>query len=219
MIHRPEYNFSPEVSLWHKRQQMFKRLIHVREGKVKNPGVVHKQAQKLGIDAPAMWSIDDCYRGVIVSKAWKRKLGKYAPSLRFEHNQRCLIDAEASGDVERAKAIRAMMEREESDTMWNRLTYAFSDNGGRSNAVTRVEREEDGSVIKYTEQEDVKRVVREMTQHRFTMAESSPFCNGLLGEQLGYTADTVVAQAILDGTFQPPPDTPGYIILVLDEIA
>lgn len=80
MIHRPEYNFSPEVSLWHKRQQMFKRLIHVREGKVKNPGVVHKQAQKLGIDAPAMWSIDDCYRGVIVSKAWKRKLGKYAPS-------------------------------------------------------------------------------------------------------------------------------------------
>jgi hypothetical protein len=80
MIHRPEYDFLPEVSLWHKRQQMFKRLIRVREGKVKNPGVVHKQAQKLGIDAPAMWSIDDCYHGVIVSKAWKRKLGKYAPS-------------------------------------------------------------------------------------------------------------------------------------------
>jgi hypothetical protein len=112
-----------------------------------------------------------------------------------------------------------MMEREESDTMWNRLTYAFSDNGGRSNAVTRVEREEDGSVIEYTEQEDVERVVREMTQHQFTMAESSPFCNGLLGEQLGHTADTVVAQAILDGTFQPPPDTPDSIILVLDEIA
>jgi hypothetical protein len=57
------------------------------------------------------------------------------------------------------------MEREESVTMWNRLTYSFSDNGGRSNAVTRVEREEDGGVVEYTEQDDVERVVREMTQH------------------------------------------------------
>jgi hypothetical protein len=82
MIHRPEYDFLPEVSLWHKRQQMFKRLIRVREGKVKNPGVVHKQAQKLGIDAPAMWSIDDCYHGANPNMGrlhgnWLRCSGKY----------------------------------------------------------------------------------------------------------------------------------------------
>jgi hypothetical protein len=57
MIHRPVYDFSPEVSLWHKRQQMFKTMIRVREGRVKNPGVANKQARKLGIEAPARWSM------------------------------------------------------------------------------------------------------------------------------------------------------------------
>jgi hypothetical protein len=112
-----------------------------------------------------------------------------------------------------------MMEREEKASMWSRLKYSFSDNGGRGNTVTRVEREEDGVIIEYKEQEDVERVVREMTQHRFTMADSSPFCNGLLGEELGYTADTDTARAILEGTYQPPTNTPDSNILVLDEIA
>jgi hypothetical protein len=179
-------------------------MIWVREGRVKNPGVVNKQARKLRIATPARWSMADCHRGVMVSKAWKRKLRKYAPSLRFEHNQRCLLNAEATGDMERAKAIRSMMEREEKASMWFRLNYSFLDNGGRGNTVTRVEREEDGVIIEYTEQEDVERVVREMTQHCFTMADSSPFCNGLLGEELGYTADTDTARAILEGTYQPP---------------
>jgi hypothetical protein len=112
-----------------------------------------------------------------------------------------------------------MMERKEKASMWSRLKYSFSDNGGRGNTMSRVEREEDGVIIEYTEQEDVERVVREMTQHRFTMADSSPFCNGLLGEELGYTADTDTARAILEGTYQPPTNTPDSIILVLEEIA
>jgi hypothetical protein len=111
-----------------------------------------------------------------------------------------------------------MMEREEKASMWQRLKYSFSDNGGRSNAVTRVEQEDDGTVVEYMEQEDMEQVVCEITQRRFTMADSSPFCNELLGEQLGYIADTKIAQSILDGTFQPPPNTPDSIVLVLEEI-
>jgi hypothetical protein len=208
MIHRPEYDFSPELSLWHKRKQMFKRMIRMHEGRVKNPALLCRQARKLGILTPSRWTLTECQMGVIVSRAWKRRLGKYAPSLRFEHNQRLLLEAEASGDVERAKIIRIMMTREESATMWSQLGYTFNDNGGRSNAVTRVEREEEGEIVEYTDQEDVEQVVRDMTQHRFTMAESSPLCQGLWGEELGYLADTDVARSILDGTFEPPSGTP-----------
>ena len=154
-----------------------------------------------------------------VCRAWKRKLRKYAPSLRSEHLQECLLEAEANGDTERAKAIRTMMTREESATMWERLRYTFADNGGRSNAVTRVERLEDGVVVEYTEQEQIEQVVREETQHRFTLAASSPLCNGLLGEQLGYLADTDVARSILDGTFVAPEGVSDSTILVLEEIA
>ena len=151
-------------------------------------------------------------------KAWKRKLEKYALTLRKEHLQFCLLDAEASKDVERAKAIRTMMTREENKTMWAQLKHVFSDNGGRSNAVTRVECVENGLTVEYTKQEDIEQVVREETQSRFTLAESSPLCNGLLGEQLGYLADTAVAESILNGTFVPPEYVSDATILVLEEI-
>jgi hypothetical protein len=100
-----------------------------------------------------------------VCRAWKRKLTKYAPSLWFEHLQECLFEAEANGDREQAKAIQTMMTREESATMWQRLSFTFADNGGRSNAVTRVELVENGAVVKYTDQEEMEQVVREETQH------------------------------------------------------
>jgi hypothetical protein len=79
-----------------------------------------------------------------------------------------------------------------------------------------VEREEEGEIVEYTDQEDVEQVVRDMTQHRFTMAESSPLCQGLWGEELGYLADTDVARSILDGTFEPPSGTPDSLVLVLE---
>jgi hypothetical protein len=157
--------------------------------------------------------------GMAVCRAWKRKLKKYAPSLQFEHLQECLLEAEAEGDNERAKAIRMMMDREDSATMWQRLSYTFNDNGGRSKAVTRVERIEDGNVVEYTVQEEMEQVVCEETQHRFTLAESSPLCQGLLGEQLGYLADTEVARAILDGNFVAPDGLSDATVLVLNEIS
>jgi hypothetical protein len=143
---------------------------------------------------------------------------KYAPSLRFEHLQERLLEAEANRDTERAKAIRTMMTREDSTTMWQRLSFTFADNGGQSNAVTRVKRMENGVIIEYTEQEEMEQVVREETQHRFTLAASSPLCNGLLGEQLGYLADTEVARSILDGTFVAPDGVSDTTLLVIEEI-
>lgn len=67
----------------------------------------------------------------------------------------------ASGDTEteRARAIRASMDREENRSMWGTMRYNFSPNGGRSNAVTRVERIEDGQVVEYTDQEELEQVV------------------------------------------------------------
>jgi hypothetical protein len=71
------------------------------------------------------------------------------------------LDAEASGDTEteRARAIRASMDREENRSMWGTMRYNFSPNGGISNAVTRVERIKDGQVVEYTDQEELEQVV------------------------------------------------------------
>ena len=200
-IYHPESPFSPDYALWDKRKKMFQQLLRMHDGRCSNVGLACKKARRLGIVAPKMWSVEECVWGIRVCQDWKRRLAKYAPTLRFEHQQQCLLAAEADGDEERAKAIRASMDREEKASMWSQLQFTFSHNGRRSNAVTRVERVENGITVEYTEQEELERVVREMTQHRFTMADSTPLCNGLLGEQLGYFADTDTAIQILEGTF------------------
>ena len=145
---RPIYNtdapFSPEYALWHKRARIFLRMQRALEGKVHNPGVMYKMARKLGIMQPRQWSLEEIQHGRAICKAWKRDLEKSAPALRSEHLRDCLIEAEAQQQVERAKALREMIDKEEGRQMWRRLQYAFKENGGRSSAVSRVERVEDG---------------------------------------------------------------------------
>jgi hypothetical protein len=210
---------SPDYSLWYKRAQIFNQLIRMTEGKIRNPGLLCKQARKLGIVAPSRWSRAELIQGRNISKAWKRELEPVGPVLRTEHLSNCLLDAEARKDDERAKAIREMIDRESNSNMWTQIKFAFADDGGRGRSVTHVERVEDGEVVDYTEQEDIERVVREETQTRFSAAASSSFCQNTLGEELGYVSDTEVAAAILAGTYEPPSDCSDSTVLLLDEIA
>ena len=83
--------------------------------------------------------------------------------------------------------------------------------------MTRVERIEDGRKVEYTEQSDIERVVREETQTRFLAAKCSPFCQGVLGEQLGYISDTSIALEILERRY-PPPEVSDATALLIDEI-
>jgi hypothetical protein len=191
----------------------------MKQGRKRNPGVLCESTRLLGIASPKMWTIEECEYGIEVCLAWKRKLRKYTPAMRFEHLQFCLIEAKASGDTEQAKAICTMMTCEESESMWQQLSITFTDNGGRSNAVMRVEQIENGETAEYTDKEEIEQVVWEMTQDRFTLASSSPLCNGLLGEELVYIADTDIARQILEGSFTPPEGTSDATIVVLEEIA
>jgi hypothetical protein len=177
---------SPDYSLWYKRARIFNQLIRMAEGKIRNPGLLCRQARKLGIVAPSQWSLAELIQGRNISKAWKRELEPIGPVLRTEHLSNCLLDAEARKDEERAKAIREMMDREGNSNMWTQIKFAISDDGGRGRSVTHVERVEDGEVVDYTEQEDIERVVREENQTRFSAAASSSFCQNTLGDELGY---------------------------------
>lgn len=106
MIYRINSDFLPGTSIWHKRLRMFRQMLWMSEGQVHNTGVLCKKARKLGIVAARRWTAAECVHGMAVCRAWKRKLCKYAQSMRFEHLQHCLIKAEANEDEERAKAIQ-----------------------------------------------------------------------------------------------------------------
>ena len=53
---------------------------------------------------------------------------------------------------------------------------------------------------------------------RFTQSESTPFMQEPLLSALGFLADTPEADAILDGTYEPPPGTDRYAKLLIQEL-
>eukprot|EP00956_Cyclotella_meneghiniana_P008544 scaffold11579_cov40-Cyclotella_meneghiniana.AAC.9 len=68
-IYRSELPCSREVSLWDKRGKMFTRMLAALAGKVENPGVLYKKAQKLGIQAPRRWTEEQIRHGRHIAKA------------------------------------------------------------------------------------------------------------------------------------------------------
>ena len=74
-------------------------------------------------------------------------------------------------------------------TMWWSIKHAMNDKLGCS--VTKVEKVVDGKTVEYTKEPDVVQCIQEETEVQFQLANSAPICKGLLGEQLGYLADTL----------------------------
>jgi hypothetical protein len=136
----------------------------MKQGRKRNPGVLCKRARLLGIASPKMWTIEEYEYGIEVCLAWRCKLRKYTPAMISEHLQFCLIKAKVNGDTEQAKVICTMMARQELASMWQQLSFTFTDNGGHSNAVTHVEQIENGETVEYMDKEEIEQVVQEMTQ-------------------------------------------------------
>jgi hypothetical protein len=62
-----------------------------------------------------------------------------------------------------------------------------------------------GAIAEHTTWEPVKQTIfSKIHNKRYTMAGKAPICNGKLFDEFGYTANTVAAQAVLDGTYVAP---------------
>ncbi len=52
----------------------------------------------------------------------------------------------------------------------------------------------------------VQTIFSEVHNKCYTLAGEAPICNGEFFQDFGYTSNTPASQAILDGTYAPPPD-------------
>ena len=66
--------------------------------------------------------------------------------------------------------------------------------------------------------EDIERVVQEECESRFTLAHNAPIMKHLLAGKLRYLEDEDVAKAIVDGTYEIPPELDEATKHILKEI-
>ncbi len=62
-------------------------------------------------------------------------------------------------------------------------------------------------------------IFRKVHDKRYTQAKEAPICSGKLFGNFGYVANTLASKAVLDGTYQPPPDSDQATAELFDEIA
>ena len=132
-----------------------------------------------------------------------RKNGKY---YRRKHLYRRLETAKEKEDEEAERQILAIIQREKDKSFWRRLNYALGKPRGGACFKVQVEQAE-GTVEEICGKEDLHEAIWEnIHRKRFYLAEEAPMCSGPLRGLFGYNSVTPIAKAILEGTYQYPPD-------------
>ena len=108
------------------------------------------------------------------------------------------------------------MDRENNVKMWTNIKYVVKE--PHSSQVLKVQRVEYGVVCKYTAKEEVERVVQEEYDTRFTLAQNALIMKHSLAGKLRHLEDEEIARAILDGTYEIPPDLGNATKYILQEI-
>jgi hypothetical protein len=79
--------------------------------------------------------------------------------------------------------------------------------GGSVRRVLTKDGDEEGTLSEHLTKESVMEAIfMNIHRKRFFLAEAAPICSGALCGQFGYNATSRTAKAILDGTYDSPPD-------------
>ena len=110
------------------------------------------------------------------------------------------------------------MEQEGQKKMWYFINRSQKD--PRSKAVHIVQRvsAEDGTIEDSTTKEDTEDFIFAENEYRFQLANDAPISSTKLIEQLGYLADSDIAQQIVEGSFEIPDELDDATALILEEI-
>jgi hypothetical protein len=94
------------------------------------------------------------------------------------------------------------MRREKDRAFWRRLNWSLGKRRGSSVSSVQM-KDDDGETITYSTQEEVQNVIwSEVHQSRYHMAEEAPICQGRLRGEFGYSASTLAARQVLNGTYE-----------------
>ena len=121
-------------------------------------------------------------------------------------------------NIKKANDVRTIMRAERHRKEWNAIKKGIGQK--RTSAPTMVKTiDSDGKWVQCTTKESAEAAIHGEISPRFGRAGGTPICNGPLFELLGYNADTEAGAEILEGVFEPPPETDPATVIVLKEIA
>jgi hypothetical protein len=189
---------------WHEKMVSLKALERRLDGKTKNDGNICRTARRHQISNPRQLTksqIKEMYKIAYHRKKTIKTQGKF---LRKQMLREKRAKAVAKKDTKKANDITAMMLRENSSQGWKRIRRVTCP--PHTGALMRVEREIDGEMFEFTEENDIIYNIMDELQDRFSGAEDAPISNCSITEELGDLGMTELGLKIIAGDFEAPRD-------------
>ena len=202
-ILKPDMEFSGPVKLWHERVQAYKALIKWKEGRPCNGSNIIRTALQRGIENPRQMWLQQMKDSEKICRARKQNLRKTAAALRTNHLRTCYLEAERRQDKERARSIKARMEREGQKKMWYFISRSQKD--PRCGSFHVVQKMEGDTVVESVGQEEAEDFIFDEAEYRFQLAAEAPISETKLIDQLGYLKDSDISQQLIEGSYLQNP--------------
>lgn len=211
--------FSPEINVWIKRRDLYSQLqsINARLAAGKRADITHFARACAASDIVDPFALSDAeiLLRKEACKARLRELRSVAPMLRVEHLRCCLSKAKDRGDKVAVSRIRQIIQNERLRKRWRGVARATKPRRGGAPTSIRV-KQADGD-RQYDSQLEVEEQAARRLTERFKIARDAPICSGKIFDDVGYLGDTTATRAILEGTYEFPPELCPYTRLLLEE--
>jgi hypothetical protein len=212
-------NFSPEVDIWIKRRDIYKQLVTIndrrRRGIQVDTGNFMRACENNQIKEPFSLTSDEITTCIAACERRLVELKPVAPLLRTEQIRNCLGEARRNGDKCRERCIRQIMANELSHKHWGgvRQSTKVQSRG----ALTAVKIRQGDEDLLFNTQAGVEQQGARKLMDRFKLGRTAPISAGQLFDDIGYLGDTTSIQAILEGTYEFPPEMDPHTRLLCEE--
>lgn len=211
--------FSPETNVWIKRRDLYTQLrsINARLEQGKRADITHFARACAVSDIVDPFSLSDQEIGLRIEacKARLRELKSVAPLLRLEHLRACITRAKERGDTKAVIRIRQIIRNEKLRKRWSGVKRAT--NSRRGGAPTSIRVQSESGDQQFNTQDEVEEQASRRLTSRFQLARDAPICNDALFDEFGYLGDTASTRAILEGTYEYPPEMDWHTRLLCEE--
>ena len=117
--------FSPEASKWIRRAQVYRSLLRLHAGKIRNRGNVKRAGRRCGVEDPMNMSLEEIRARLKVCKDKCTYFKKHGHRHRRRHLKSRLEQTRQREDEEAEARILCIIQREKDRSYWRRLNFGM----------------------------------------------------------------------------------------------
>ena len=202
---RDSIEWSPYTKIWWRRRWLFQQVHWFMEGKTRDPRNLFQDCRTKGIKDPRLLSQDELTAEFYMCRHNLEILARNGQYFCLRFLKDLIAAARRSGNVSRATKVNGIIQKEAACKQWRRINR--STGKARGALTVRVKVPAAGGAVKeHTKAHGVFSEVSSVFMERFQSALIAQCHCGTFFKDIGHLADGPVAQQILEGTYEYPPD-------------